>query len=139
MLGLGCRGEFSSMAGHCCGGSVSLGHVARQRVGLAEEAAAVGMLEVEDRVERPVEVMGEPGRLREAAPRETAASFPQAPVLYLREVDLERLRAVRAGDRPHRLAVRVDALVQALQVVEVRRVQLLHQLGRDLGRRPRSG
>src|SRR3954465_12910531 len=55
--------------------------------------------------------------------RGAAASFPQAPVLYLREVDLEFIGARRARDHPHRLAVGVDPLVEALEVVEVRREQ----------------
>src|SRR3954454_20732185 len=71
-----------------------------------------------------------------STPRETAASFPQAPVLYLRQVDLELLGARRARDHPHRLAVGVDPLVETLEVVEVGRVQTLHQLGGDLGEIP---
>src|SRR3954471_14452775 len=51
--------------------------------------------------------------------RGTAASFPQAPVLYLREVDLELVGTRRARDHPHRLAVGVDPLVETLEVVEV--------------------
>ena len=38
---------------------------ARDRVGLSEEPAPVGVLEIEDRVQRPVEVIREAGRLAE--------------------------------------------------------------------------
>jgi hypothetical protein len=35
-----------------------------ERFGLAQEEPSIAMLEIEDRVQRPVEVVGEPGRLR---------------------------------------------------------------------------
>jgi hypothetical protein len=37
---------------------------AGQSVGLGKKASPVRVLEIEDRVERPVQVIGEPGRLR---------------------------------------------------------------------------
>ena len=105
---------------------------AGHRVRFAEEAAPVVVLQVEDRVERPVEVIREPGRLPEDLLGETAESFPQATVLDLGQVDLELVRAVRARDHPHRLAVGVDPLVETLEVVEVRREQVLDHVGGDL-------
>src|SRR3954452_13714266 len=65
--------------------------------------------------------------------RGTASSFPQAPVLYFGEVDLELVRTGRARDPPPRLAVGIDPLVKALEVVEVGREQALDQLGGDFG------
>src|SRR4051794_13320345 len=72
-------------------------------------------------------------------PRATASSFPQAPVLYLREIDLELVRTGRARDHPHRFSVGIDPLVEALEVVEVGRVKTLHQFGGDLRELPDAG
>src|SRR4051795_2599973 len=62
----------------------------------------------------------------------TAGSFPQSTVLDIRQIDLELVGAFGAVHDPHRLAVRVHALVEALEVVEVRCVQRLDHLRRDL-------
>src|SRR3954447_23532173 len=62
----------------------------------------------------------------------TAASFPQSTVLDVRQIHLELVRALGAVHDADRLAVRVHALVEALEVVEVRRVQRLDHLRRDL-------
>ena len=92
----------------------------------SEEAAPVGVLEVEDRLERPVEVVGELGPSPRTAHAETAASFPQAAVLDLGEVDLERVRCTPGSVTcPTELAVGVEPLVEALQVVEVGGEQVL--------------
>src|SRR5687768_17674828 len=45
---------------------------------------------------------------------------------------LELVGAARARDHPHRLAVGVDPLVEALEVVEVSREQVLDDVGGDL-------
>src|SRR5215210_1982034 len=52
---------------------------AGQRIRLAEEAAPVGVLQVEDGVQRPVEVMCEAGRLREHLRGRRPCHFPRRP------------------------------------------------------------
>src|SRR3954469_20318535 len=69
-------------------------------------------------------------------PRGTADSFPQAPVLYLGEVDFKLARTGWTCHDPHRLSVGVDPFVEALEVVEVGREQALDQIGGDLGEFP---
>ena len=51
----------------------------------------------------------------------------------LGQVDLELVVAVRARHDPDGAAVGVDPIVQPVQVVEIRRVQLLDHRRRDLG------
>ena len=80
-------------------------HRARSRPGvpsghgldLRQEATAVGVLEVQDRVERPVEVVGEggAGRLPRADPQETAGVVPP--------IDRPRFRSGRSRTGARRL------------------------------------
>ncbi len=48
-------------------------------VGLLQEPATIAMLEIEDRVELPVEDVGESGRLRVQRPRRRPAHSPRRP------------------------------------------------------------
>ena len=66
-----------------------------------------------------------------SARAETALSSPQATILEPGQVDLEGGGAGRARDRADHLLARVDPFVEALQVVEVDRVQVLDQVRRD--------
>src|SRR5207302_6067778 len=76
------RGDLRSQAVLCHSCSSLLRatvQVVRDRLGLVQKAAPVGVLKIEDRVERPVEVIGDPGRLGEQRLRGRPRHSPRRP------------------------------------------------------------
>ena len=80
-VGVRSLGSISALYGPLGGvvGPVAFCDHAGECVSFREEVPAVSVLQVEDRVQRPVEVIGEAGRLRDALRRRRPRHFPNRP------------------------------------------------------------
>ena len=103
---------------------------------LLDKPLTLGVLEIEQVVERPVEVDRRRTRPLRRAGRARTSRFPQAPP---GDVDGELVLALRAGHRGAGVPLLVDPPVQVLQERQVGGEQVLDDPGVDVVDRRRSG
>ena len=92
-------------------------------------AATIGVLEVEQVVQRPVQVVRDVRDLLVEHGRPRTSRFPQAAP---GEIDGELVAAVGAGDPRVGVTVLVDATIKILQEREIGREQVLDDAGVDV-------
>ena len=103
---------------------------------LGREALPVGMLQLQDLVDRPVEVIG---HVRDLLEEPVGCVRHDPPRRSTRQVDRELVLAGRAADGGLAGALLVDPPVQVLEECQVGREQVLDDARMDLATATRAG